>query len=113
MINELIKQQYAQMRGVDEVVNDTSKPVVWVTNKTIKAANRPVSRRIVYFAEHELMGLKRCPKCQQLKKLDCFSNNSKTKDGKSVHCRECNKAYFREYHKLRKRKTITNDTANI
>jgi hypothetical protein len=104
MLNELIKQQYAQMRGVDEVVNDTSKPVVWVTKKTIKAANRPISYQSKFVTEHELMGLKRCPKCRHIKKLDCFSNNSKTKDGKSVHCRECNKAYFHEYHELRKRK---------
>lgn len=106
MLSELIKQQYAQMRGLDDVVNDTSKPVVWVTKETLKAPNRAISYQSKYVTEYELMGLKRCPKCRRIKKLDCFAKNSTTKDGKAHYCRECNKEYYHEYHELRKRKGL-------
>ena len=40
---------------------------------------------------------KRCPKCGETKNIDCFNKCSSTKDGHKCHCRECQKAAYREY----------------
>lgn len=37
----------------------------------------------------EIINVKRCPKCSEIKSLDCFSKNKSMKDGFSCHCKSC------------------------
>lgn len=53
--------------------------------------------------------LKQCTKCGELKSVDCFNKNSKSKDGLRSWCRFCdkiqreeNKAYYENYRKIHK-----------
>ena len=39
--------------------------------------------------------MKLCTKCNELKSLDLFSNNSKRKDGKQHYCKDCHKLYYK------------------
>lgn len=41
--------------------------------------------------------LKTCSKCHEIKLIDAFNNDSKTTDGKKTQCKECTRAYNREY----------------
>ena len=40
---------------------------------------------------------KQCTKCNEKKGHDCFDKNHRSKDGLSPKCKECRKAYWKEY----------------
>jgi hypothetical protein len=40
---------------------------------------------------------KQCTKCNEKKGHDCFDKHPKSKDGLSPKCKECRKAYWKEY----------------
>lgn len=42
-------------------------------------------------------GLKTCSKCKQVKPLDDFSRDRTRSDGRRTRCRDCERAYAREY----------------
>jgi hypothetical protein len=43
-------------------------------------------------------GLKKCPKCEQAKALECFSKNKIRKDGLDCWCKDCINAKSRVHH---------------
>lgn len=42
--------------------------------------------------------MKLCKYCDEEKPLDGFYNNKKAPDGKASRCKECNKAYCKDWH---------------
>ena len=40
---------------------------------------------------------KKCSKCQQFKPLNCFTNESRSRDGKQYYCKDCKSKYQAKY----------------
>jgi hypothetical protein len=45
---------------------------------------------------------KRCPKCERSLPYSAFSKQTKSRDGLSVHCRECHSQYWNAYQEIAK-----------
>src|SRR5690606_21678203 len=61
----------------------------------------------------ETMTMKRCSRCKQEKPETEFGEDQSRKDGLHPYCRECRRAYDREYQRERRKKNAARNPGEV